>query len=274
MPLIHNTGATCSINHLNENAYALNIEFENGHKEFVFERKKQPQKNAVYDVFTKNGVCPSKTNELIKNLFRKDEHKEASLAHQQLQNDKADGCVVAVFDLQSKPKRYAPNDEVAKCEVIVQDFFMQGPTKTNGYPKQLHTLFKDNLKVDYLLCEGSLKMALLTTGFEDTEITYLNSKEGAMDFCGITEYFMTAFKMGFEVKTPNKSILVGESYFKGISTQESYKPTLASTVYYPKSYEDMYALDGRYAQIMQNAFTVTGGFNTSTNISTITLEKS
>ncbi|MFA6915778.1 MAG: hypothetical protein WC222_05230 [Parachlamydiales bacterium] len=262
-------GSNCTVSFLNEYAYEVHIHFKlqnqsSSEQVFVFKEEQKPSSGAVVDVFTKNAVCHKS---LVKKIFTRKEVQEATDVVKQFQASQVEGTKVAVFDLQNPITRYLPAGEIADCENVVQTFFTQKYLLA-GHPKKVHELFQRELKVDYLLCEGSLKTDILMQGgLEDHQITYLNSSEGALGFCGFTEYFMHGLKLGHTITTPSKNTLEGSKYFKAIGTEEAYKPRQSSTVFYPFQYRDMYSVTGKYAKSLADSFTVSGRYYESTKIS-------
>ncbi len=159
---------------------------------------------------------------------------------------------------------------VAKCEEVVCDFFKQEITNSaiSSRSKKIHTLIQKNYPLDFVLCEGSLKMDILKYGgFLDKEIEYFQkTKIGAKSFCQCAEFFMNAFKLGQEVRA-HEGTFLGEKYFIPISKKYAVlKPQKKSTVFYPSSYKELYSLEGDFAKVMSSIFSVSGQFDKDSQV--------
>ncbi len=265
------TGSSCSITALHESAFSLTVDCLGLKKEFLFtsnHSSKPVKKSTVLDVITKNATCPSDPKK-IRSIFKKEDLQEATNAVKHVAEEHLTGSIVAVFDFKDEKKGYLPNEKVAASEVAMQSF-LTSPWGPKGLAKEMHTLFNKTLGVDFMLCEGSLKMDILPS-FTEEQISHLNTT-GAQFFCGVTEYFMTAIKMGYEVKTP-QTVLDNNHYFKPLKADlKNYVKSEKSVVLYPSSYKQMYSIESPYAKNMSQIFKVEGSCNEATEMTALTLE--
>lgn len=265
-----------SITPLHEKAYDLNIKFldKDSHalsdKTFTFIEEFSLNEGTIWDVFTKNGVCKASLP------FTKSDVKELNQAAKMLPNALSTP-LVCVLDLKDPSTGYLPNSTIVACEEAVCSFF-QNDTASKGssaQSKKVHSLFKSSIPVDFVICEGHLKMDLLEQGgFTDKEIEYFQStSSGKTSFCKTAEYFMNGFKLGDTGHVAGKSF-PAHAYVKSISPKfNTFQPYKTSTVFYPALYKDMYSPNGEFAATLEPKFTSSGSFDAATEITTLTVEK-
>lgn len=259
---------------LHESAYQLKIDFLNEQravvdgKEFTFIHDACPNEEKVYDVLTKNGKCHAS---ILKKLFS---NKDVDQAQQSaLCLSTAPSPLLWVLDLQHPQSGYCKGEPIKKNEEEVCQFFKASATGSNASApsKKLHGIFHQKLPMDFMLCEGSLKVDLLSKGgFTDQEAAYFHTKGGALDFCQTTEFFMNAFKLGHAAQAQAGS-LSGHSFIYSLS-EKSFQPSKASTVLYPPFYKQIYAVDGHFAKTLGPVFSVSGGLDPSTEITVLNVE--
>lgn len=254
------SNSSFSLTPMNSEAYQLDVQFLDANqqvlskKSSIFTQQSTPESGVILDVYSQNGVC---SNGLFANpeqaLFQsKDEHG-IKRAVKLLPSTEHAGPTVIVLDLKDPNKSYLDRDAIAARESAVCDFLSAEATADDVLPRamKIHKIFKEALPLDFVLCEGSLKHALLANLSED-EAGYLLQRD-PLAFCKYTEYFMNAFKLGQSTKD-----LTPVSFFKPVSKVGAFKPQATSTVWYPKQYKDIYSVNGTFFQTMKPVFSVSG----------------
>lgn len=265
---------------LNENAYNLIINFKeqsgaSNKRKFTFKQQSSVEEGVILDVFTKNGKCQ---NSLLAQLFNQREVKEAKNSSIQAKKmNSSFSSTVAVFDLKTASQGYLPclEQPIAQSESVVCEFFKQETFKgTNSKKaKEIYTIFKNQLPLDFIICEGSLKSDLLQHGgFSDREIEYLNSSSGSTSFCQLAEFFMNAFKLGQSSISSAVYEFNAQNYIKPIQTA-SFKPQRESQVFYSSLYQELYSPSGQFASTLKPIFSVSGNYFADTQITLLTVEK-
>lgn len=277
------SSASFNIEAYHDNAYALSIQFSNNEnkkiseKSFIFTQTLPPQESKIWDVYTKNSTCHP-----LKKIFRKPDVDQANLVFKHMTSlsllpISSNEPLIATFDFQDSKSKYLDAlGSIAHSEVEICDFIKNKIAKGSEYAKNIHSLFKNSIPLDFLMCEGSLKKDLLTKGgFAPEQIVYLNSSKGngSKDFCQMAEFFMNGFKFGQSIQD-NAAQFNGKDYIQPISNRfEAFKPGHVSTTFYPPEYKDMYALDGPFAEKLSSVFVKSGGFSESTQITTLKLQR-
>ncbi len=259
---------------LHESAYQLKVDFLSekgavvGGKEFTFVQDLHPQEEKIYDVFTKNGTCNAS---ILKKLFSNKDVGQAELSA--LCFSTPPRSLLWVLDLKHPQTGYCNSNPIKKNEEEIYQFFKAGlaNSKASAPSKKLHGIFQQKLPMDFMLCEGSLKVELLSKGgFTDQEAAYFHTHSGGLDFCQLTEFFMNAFKLGHVAKAQAGSIN-GNAFIYSLS-EKPFEPSKISTVFYPPFYKEIYALDGQFAKTLGTVFSVSGGLNLLTEITTLNVE--
>jgi hypothetical protein len=276
---IHNTAF--SIKGLNEKAYELSIEFldENkqllSDKKFTFKQESSVEEGTIWDVFTKNGTCSAGLP--FTGADVQDTKKAAKMLSDLLPSDP----LVCVLDLKDPHTSYIPcsscTQTIATCEEIVCDFFQQKTVDSSlsKHAKNMHALFQKSVPVDFVICEGSLKVDLLQQGgFTDKEVEYFQAtSSGKISFCKSAEFFMNGFKLGETAYSETASFPV-DKFIKPLSKKfSSFQPHKTSTVFYPALYKDIYSPSGEFATVLEPVFSTSGNFDPSTKITTLSVEK-
>ncbi len=273
-----------SLNPLTDQSYDLNIQFLNDQDTIVSKitftfLQAGKGKDTLWDVFTKNGHCKSS---LLEHLFDKKDEKAAIQASVALKAAPPSGPVVFVLDLQEPHTHYSPchncTETIAKCEEIVCRYFQSqcksAADSTLKRAKKMHALFHSSLPVDFILCEGSLKMDILKDGgFTEREKAFFQSKTGAIAFCQLTEFFMNAFKFG-QITMGSTIRFSAERYLHPISNRfAAFQACQISTVLYPSLYKTIYSPSSEFAKALSAVFSVTGEYNNSTGITTLNIAR-
>jgi len=270
---------------LNESAYELNIHFSNekgdlvSDKKFTFLQQQSLEEGEILDVYSQNGTTAPA---ILKHLFEKRDEQEVKKAAAVLKPIVPSGPIMVVLDLQDPHTHYSACSEcvdetIAKCEGVVCDFFQKKTLESSlsAHAKKIHKLFQESCPLNFVLCEGSLKMDLLKYGgFTDAEIDYFqNSSVGPKNFCQCAEFFMNGFKLGQTVRGAG-GYLLPEKFIQPVSSKfTAFKPYQKSTVFYPASYKELYSLEGEFAKVLSSIFCLKGGFNAASKITTISVEK-
>ena len=144
-----------------------------------------------------------------------------------------------------------------KAEQAVVEFFQsQEICGSSNKPNQIKHLFKvHDRHLDFILLEGSLKADLLRSKiFSDQEAAFLQADPaGKKAFCQFAEFFMNGFKLGHTALG-----LSLHQYIVPIDRERSFVPLKNSFVFFPKSYQKLYALDSPIAQCFQKCFSIEG----------------
>ena len=275
------TGSTFKVIPLNEGAYQLSVQFSNGqenvsNKTFTFYQLPSVQKGMILDVITKNGISQSQ----ILETFTNRDVKEAKSVTSMLNSTHLSFPKVAVLDLKDSHSHYTPCAEcehsIAVNEQYVCDFFKSSltPPVQNNPAQKLHHLFHTILPIDFVICEGSLKQALVKKGgFSDKEVEFLYTKVGAVAFCQLAEFFMNGFKTG-QTARATASEYLAEHFITPLSSRfPSFKPYQESVVYYPGTYKQIYSPEGDFAQILKPVFSITGDYNQINKITTLSFSR-
>src|SRR5262245_11371847 len=168
----------------NDQKYELNIQFWYDQKKLVSQKvftfvQQLRGEGIIWDVFTKNGYC--KTS-LLDHLFEKKDEKEAQKASTLMQACQS-GSFIMALDLQEQDTHYSCEDTIAKCEQAVCQYFQSASAEQVAATRtrKFHKLFHSHLPVDFIFCEGSLKVDLLVSGgFANAEKDYFQkTKVGA-----------------------------------------------------------------------------------------------
>ncbi len=271
------SSSSFSLKVLNESAYDFMVHFYDGKghsvgdAKFTFIQEGNPSEEVIVDVFTKNGSC---SPNLLSKLFSRSDVKEAKRAALKL-GSQVTSTVMGVLDLKHPEFGYLKGGEwIGDCEKEVCAFF-QSSTACGGVStssKNLHQLFKSSLPVDFILCEGSLKVDLVQQGgFTEGQLSYFHTKPGVVSFCQTAEFFMNAFKLG-EVGYAGPVSFQGEHFITSVGGK-AFQPCQVSSVLYPPLYKNVYSVEGEFAQVMSSVFSVTGGFDPATQITTLNVEK-
>lgn len=159
-----------------------------------------------------------------------------------------------------------PQSEQRVCELFSSEtLYSNSPSLC----QKVHKIFQKNRPLDFVLCEGTLKMDLLKMGgFSAVEIKFL--EKSTKSFCQCAEFFMNAFKLGQTARSETGELFKGESYFRPVG-HRVFEPCAKSVVYYPPLYKDLYSLEGKYAQVIKPLFDVSGHFDPVTQITTMTV---
>ncbi len=119
-------------------------------------------------------------------------------------------------------------------------------------------------QLDYILLEGSLKAAILSSGvFSSREIEYLH--ENTAELCQCAEFFMNGFKLGHSALG-----LSFESYIAPLDPAKPFQPRTKSVVLYPESYGELYSLDSQVARCFKSCFNMTGSKDSAVTIWEVT----
>ncbi len=274
-------GSAFSIKSLNEKAYEVNVQFLDvdshslSDKSFTFLQEVSVEEGTIWDVFTKNGTCQNKLP------FSNKDPVFAETVAKKLPESLL-SPLVCVLDLKDPSTGYLPNtsslQSIAKSEAAVCGFFQNNiaEKQASKCAQKMHTLFKSSLPVDFIICEGSLKVELLQQGgFTDHEVEYFQtSRSGKDSFCVMAEYFMNGFKLGDTAYSPSKASFSAQKFIKPISTKfPDFHPYKTSAVFYPPQYKEIYSSEGEFAATLKPVFSAAGDFDTVTEITTLTVEK-
>lgn len=248
--------------------YQLNIQFceeENmaSEKVFTFTKSKvSGDGGQLFDAYSINGLYSSK---ILKKLFKESDVEEVKSAVQKLEKMQANGPTIVVLDIKSQ--QGYQGESIAKAEKIICDFFNSGEVVQGVSPtaKKVHALFQKHKPVDFVICEGSLKTRLVEE-FTPEQAAFLQSKPGSPFFCQIAEYFMNGFKFGHDVLD-----LKQEDYIVSL-TGKTFIPCKKSTVLYPSLYQNLYAVEGDFAQSISPVFQVGGAFDPQSKITLVDVE--
>ncbi len=126
----------------------------------------------------------------------------------------------------------------------------------SGSPNSIKKLFSQHDRhLDYIILEGSLKADLLGLQiFSEEEADFLQTDPvGKLGFCQCAEFFMNGFKLGHTALG-----LSVHKYVVPIHSNKLFEPLSNSVVYYPKSYQKLYALASPIAKCFQNCFSIEG----------------
>lgn len=83
---------------------------------------------------------------------------------------------------------------------------------------------------------------------------------------------MNAFKFG-QVGKGKEGMYSADAYIKTVTEDgKAFQPQQKSTVFYPASYKEIYSLQGEFAQIMSEVFSVSGIFDAKSKITAMSLE--
>lgn len=251
-----------SLKSLHEQAYQLKVQFPNGsNKIFTFIQQSSLEKGEIVDIYSQNGACSAS---ILNGLFQKKDVQGIQKAVAKLQEPL--GPSVMALDLHDPNTGYVDCQEtIPVCEEAVCSFLKESTADgtTSKSAKKVHALFQKTL--DFVICEGSLKMDLLK-GFSPQQVDYFLSAPAS--FCQCAELFMNSFKFGQEVDG-----ILAEKYIKSVSSKFSvFKPYEKSTVFYPAMYKEIYSVDGSFAKGLKPVFSVSGGFDAVSKITTISLE--
>lgn len=249
-----------SLKSLHEQAYQLKVQFpDESDKIFTFIQQFPLEKGEIVDIYSQNGSCNSS---ILNGLFQKRDIQGIQKAVAKLQ--KTLGPTVMVLDLHDPNTGYVDCEEtIPLCEETVCSFLKENKATTSKSAKKIHALFQETL--DFVICEGSLKMDLLK-GFSPQQVDYFLGD--STSFCQCAEFFMNSFKFGQEVDG-----ILAEKYIKSVSSKFSvFKPYEKSTVFYPSNYKPIYGIDKPFAKTLKPVFSVTGDCDEVSNITTISLE--
>lgn len=265
--------ASFSITPLHEKAYQVDISFLDkggiklSDKSVTFYQQNEIPSGNILDIYSQNGTSSDQVVNLFKNhekqLFTSNDEKGIKKAVAKIKSTKSIDPTVLVLDLKNQDKSYSNIDEITKSEKAVCNFYKKNSVDSDYLPraKKIHNALKG--LIDFVICEGSLKHDLLQD-FSDTQAEWLISKEGSLLFCQYAEFYMNGFKFGQE----SKSIL-STKYIELISPKfNSFKPCSKSTVWYPKSYKDIYSLTGHFMTTLKNVFSIEEQFEKQTDITT------
>lgn len=76
---------------------------------------------------------------------------------------------------------------------------------------------------------------------------------GKMAFCQCAEFFINGFKLGHTALGFNP-----QKYFAQVNAQKPFEPLAHSVVLFPKSYQELYALDSAVAKCFSDCFLIEG----------------
>ncbi len=285
------TSASFHIEALHPQAYALSVHFLDKNKQklsekiFTFLAPVYGQETKIWDVYTHNGSCQNnsikRTAKWLNMLFDQEELAEVKnvSSHIKLQKLKffSQDALMATLDLpHSEDKiRYLPQKSsdpniIQKAEEVVCEFIKSGKSGVSHPAQEVFSLFKTDVPLDFVFCEGSLKKDLLEQGgLTDDQMEYLNSKQGSQDFCACAEYFMTALKLGQSVQGmfPQFNVF---NYVKPVSNKcEAFQPAGTCVVFYPQKYQQMYACDGNIVQGLASVYDIASSYSEQTKITTL-----
>lgn len=80
---------------------------------------------------------------------------------------------------------------------------------------------------------------------------------------------MNGFKLGQWAKGENSSQFLGEKYIKPILQHGPFQPQTTSTVFYPSKYQEIYSPEGEFADSLKEMFSISGGFDPLSQITTL-----
>ena len=243
---------------INCDAYQLNVNFfkQNGlhsSKRFIFIKQDGGMGREIVDIYSLN--CGLSTN--LSGVFSKRDikHLKPSVA-------KIDSAYPTIFTLDMKDAQngYIPKEIVLGEKTVCASLSSREITTSKSFC-QAQKLLQNRL--DFVYCEGSLKGKLLYQ-FEEREVQYLNSSEGAQVFCKLAEVFMNAAKFGHVQQE-----IEPEQYIYSLHKSIAFQTYQKSTIWYPELYKDSVA---SVATIFQPVFTTASSYDSSTGITTLTME--
>jgi hypothetical protein len=77
---------------------------------------------------------------------------------------------------------------------------------------------------------------------------------GKKGFCQCAEFFINGFKLGHTALG-----LHPQKYIAQVKSNKPFEPLAHSVVLFPKSYQELYALDSAVAKCFQDCFSIEGG---------------
>ncbi len=262
-----------SLTPLHQETYQLDVHFLGEDKDIlakkssVFVQQSPVEAGVTWDIFSQNGVCSDGFfTSKDRALFHHQDENGIKAAVKKLDGKKLTDPSVVVLDLKDPNRTYLDGEAIGIGEETVCQFLSNDGVGEGVLPraKKVHQVLKGSLPLDYVLCEGSLKFALLTNFSENEADFFLNRNPVA--FCQYAEFYMNAFKLGQCTKT-----LSPEALFKPISHSKPFKPQKTSTVLYPAAYQDIYSVDGPFFQTMKPVFSIKG--TVDGRITSVSVEK-
>lgn len=253
----------CSFNlQPTDKGYKLQIAFLKKNQEVVSYRTvlfKQKEKAAIgetLDIYSQNGVHLE--SEFLKNLFKSRDEKGMKLSAGKFKTieplKEGKRITLITLDIQDGNERYENAGDIQKSESDYVNFLRkkEPPASLSARAKKIQKLFTETFTCDFVLKEGSLKHSILDLFSNDEKKWLQKEPEGKLAFCECAEFYMTFFKLGY---TDDKHTI--QDYFVPVkSTTEAFEPLAKSTVWYPDSYKDLYAIDSAYSKSVKDVFTL------------------
>ncbi len=248
-----------SMNKLTAEAYAFNIMFASNEKSlsskrFIFTHKNK-EKGDLVDIYSLN----SQSSELTGTFCGRDIKCLKEVVKQLDLSSKR--STLLTVDIKNVSQGYL-DPCIRVSEVRVCEFLSHHEKSSSKSANQARELLQG--KLDYVFCEGSLKSDLLKQ-FEEKEIEFLNSKEGALTYCKLTEVFMNAAKFGHACE----SIDAGK-FIVDLSPTTHFHPHSESTIWYPKRYKQS---SKEVASMFSPVFTTSLSFDHPTGITSLTMKE-
>lgn len=248
----------------------------------VFYRRQGPANPGnVVDIYSQNGRSLPNPTDLLGggdgHLIEHGDLRGLRRVANKLQLNPEQDRTVFVLDLRDVGGSYVDPTSIEESEKVVCEYISskKQPEGLGKSAKKAHELFHSKLPVDFVLCEGSLKHELLK-GLDETQMDYfLNTgKTGRTAFCEYTEPFMTAMKLGDELKVFD----LREGFLIPVSppqtSPENFSPRSVSTVYYPEEYQDLYSPQARIPQALSKVLPVTFSVDPVNQITEMTILES
>lgn len=252
----------CSFNlQPTDKGYKLQIAFLKKNQEVVSYRNvlfKQKEKAAIgetLDIYSQNGVHLE--SGFLKNLFKSGDEKGMKLSAGKFKTieplKEGKRVTLITLDIQDSKKCYKNAGDIQKSEDKYVAFLQkkEPPASLSARAEKIQKLFTETFTCDFVLKEGSLKHSMLDLFSNDEKKWLQKEPEGKLAFCECAEFYMTFFKLGY---TDDKHTI--QDYFVPVNSTESFKPQTKSTVWYPDSYKDLYAIDSAYSKSVKDVFTL------------------
>lgn len=214
----------------------------------------------IVDVYSQNGVSANPPHQILtddetSHLFSGKDIKALNRAAKKIDPKRPTDRTVFVLDLQDCERTYLNPSEIQESESVVCNFMSKKEQAENlgKRAKRAHDIFHNELPIDYVLREGTLKTRLVGILSEEQRNYFLNTgTKGRAAFCEFTEPFINAMKLGHETREINST----PELITPISSPETFQPHAwsASTVLYPETYAELYAPNAPIPTALREVF--------------------